>query len=158
MPRQSPSSSPLPPPTFPLALLLRRTSYGIGCPFGQLGQLSRLCPLPASCAPPASLLAGWCEEQKRPGLCVSTAQRELKHPCVNSTVSSTNPRHSPIPATKKEINSIPAQTSAMYKSNPHIFQCWLQWLTADERSLWLFQRCLRSNLYIQPSLGPRGRG
>lgn len=32
-----------------------------------------LCPLPASCAPSASLLAGSCEEQKTPWLCLSSA-------------------------------------------------------------------------------------
>ena len=29
---------------------------------------------------------GWCEKQKRPWLCVSTALQLLKHPCVVNTV------------------------------------------------------------------------
>ena len=101
------------PPSFffPQLYMLSMMSYGMGCPFGQLGWLSGLCPLPSSCVPPASSLAGRCEEQKRPWLCVSTAQRELKHPCVISAVSSTNPKHSPIPATMKKIYSIPAKTN-----------------------------------------------
>jgi len=47
----------------PPALLLSVVPYDMGYPFGQL---SWLCPLPASCAPPAWSLAGRWEEQKRP--------------------------------------------------------------------------------------------
>ena len=76
------------------------------------GQLSQLCPLPTPCALPACSLVGWGERQKRPWLCVSPAQQYRKHPCVINTVFSTNPKHSPTPATVKKTNSIPAKTSA----------------------------------------------
>ncbi|KAK4824545.1 hypothetical protein QYF61_016149 [Mycteria americana] len=36
--------------------------------------------------------------------------QQLKHPCIINTVFSTNPKHSPIPATIKKINSISAET------------------------------------------------
>jgi len=59
------------------------------------------------------LTGGGCEEEKRPWLCVSTAQQQLKHPCVINTVFSTNAKHSPILATMKKINSFPAKASAV---------------------------------------------
>ena len=80
-------------------------------PLVSWGQMSWLCLLPTSCAPPARLLAGQYEEQTRPGLCVSIAQQYLKHPCIINTVHSTNLKHSSILATMKKINSTPAKTS-----------------------------------------------
>ena len=74
-------------------------------------QLSQLCPLPTSCAPPASTLAGRGEKQKRPWLCVSTAQQQPEQPCATNTAFNTNPKQSPIPATIEKINSVPAKIS-----------------------------------------------
>ena len=82
---------------------------GVSCPGCVPSQL--LVP------PPAYSLVGWGEKQKRPGLCVSTAQHSLKHPCVTNSVSSTNPKHSPIPATLKKITSVPAKAST---ENQHL--------------------------------------
>ena len=95
-------------------------------PLVRRSQLSRLCPLPAACAPPASLLVGWGERQRRPWLCVSTAQQYWKHPCATSTVFSTDPKHSPILATVKEINSTPAKLAqdATYYFLPNLKSMW----------------------------------
>ena len=80
-------------------------------PLGQLGSaVPAVSPPNSLCPPPASSLVGWGEKQKNPWLCVSPAQQQLKHPCVINTVFSTNPKHSPIQATVKKINSIPAKT------------------------------------------------
>jgi len=38
-------------------------------------QLSRLCPLPASCAAPACSLVGWGKRQRRSWLCLNVAQQ-----------------------------------------------------------------------------------
>ena len=78
-------------------------SAGVSCPCCAPSQ--RLMP------PPACLLVGWGERQKRPGLWVSTAQQQQEHPCVIDIVFSTNPKYSPIPATLKKINSVPAKSS-----------------------------------------------
>lgn len=72
------------------------------------GQLSQLSALPASCV---SETTGWHKKQKRPLLCVSTAQQWPKHPCITNTVSRTNPKHGPILATVKKINYTPAKSS-----------------------------------------------
>ncbi|KAK4813353.1 hypothetical protein QYF61_026649 [Mycteria americana] len=45
--------------------MLSVTPYGVGQPRGHWGQLSRLCPLPTPCAPPASSLVGWEENRIR---------------------------------------------------------------------------------------------
>ena len=65
----------LPPPSqLPLVYMLSMMSYGMEYPFGQLG--SAVLPVPPSdflCT--SNLLTGGrCEEQRRPWLCVSTAQ------------------------------------------------------------------------------------
>jgi len=81
-------------------------------PLVSWGQLSQLCPLPTSCAHPASLLVRWCEKQKSPWLSVSTAQRKEKHPCVINIVFSTNPKHNPIQANMEKL-TIPVKTSTV---------------------------------------------
>jgi len=48
----------LPPGEFPVVLLFSMTSYGMEYPFGQLGPAVLAVSLPASCALPASSLAG----------------------------------------------------------------------------------------------------
>lgn len=60
-----------------------------------------------SCPPAASSLAGQREEQSS----VSTLQPPLKHSCVIHTAFTTVPKHSPVPATGKKVNSDPAKTS-----------------------------------------------
>jgi len=70
------------------------------------------------------------ERQKRPRRYVSAAQPQLKHPSVISTVFSTNPKHSPVPATTMKILSTPAKTSTLPDEE----------LTAIEsdKTLWVF--------------------
>ena len=82
-------------------------------PLVSWGQLSQLCSLPVSCTPPAYSLVGWGEKQKKPWLCVSTTQQQLKHPSVINTVFSTNEMHSPILVPMKKINSTPAKISTI---------------------------------------------
>ena len=79
-------------------------------PLVSLGQLPWLYPFPASCASPASLLAGQYEKLKSPWLRVSTAQEELKHQHVINIILIPSPKHSTISSTRKKINSIPAET------------------------------------------------
>lgn len=43
--------------------------------------------------------------------CTSTAQSQPQHPRVIHAVSTTNPKHNPIPPNVKKINSAPARTS-----------------------------------------------
>jgi len=45
--------------------------------------------------------------------CVSTAQQQLKHSSIINTIFHTNPKHSPIEATMKKLNSIPGKTSTL---------------------------------------------
>lgn len=85
-------------PPFPQLYMLSMTPYGVEYP-------------PAPCAPPACPLVGWCDLQKRPWLCVSTAQWQWKHSCVINTVYSTDPKQDPYQPTMKKINSTPAKTS-----------------------------------------------
>ena len=82
------------------------------------GQLCCLCPLTTSYGPPAYVLAVEGGKQKRPWLCVNTAQQELKHVCIMRTVFSTNPKHSPISVTTKKINSFPANISKRSEVEP----------------------------------------
>ncbi|KAK4810943.1 hypothetical protein QYF61_013351, partial [Mycteria americana] len=50
---------------------------------------------------------------------------QLKHLCIINTVFSTNPKHSPIPATIKKINSISAETRTAphYKRDIDVLEC-----------------------------------
>lgn len=63
--------------------------------------------------------------------CPSSAQRKLKHPCVITTVSITNPVHSPTPATAQKINSTPAQTCPEPLTNVPQEACFLGPGTAE---------------------------
>lgn len=51
------------------------------------------------------------EEQKRPWLFVSPAKQKVKHLWVINTLSSTNTKHRPAPATTKDIDITLAKTS-----------------------------------------------
>jgi len=63
-------------PSFPPCFLCWARRHMVwGTPLVSWGQLSWLCPLPTPCASSAHSLVGWCERQKRPWLCVSTAQQ-----------------------------------------------------------------------------------
>jgi len=79
-------------------------------PLASWRQLSWLWPLPAACASAASPLAGQCEKLRSPWLSVSTAQQHLNHQCVINIILIPNPKQSTISATRKKINSIPAET------------------------------------------------
>lgn len=63
---------------------------------------------------PACSLSGQCEKQKKPWHWVSTVPQQLKHQHAISALFITNPKHSPIPATRKKFNSISAKTSVQY--------------------------------------------
>lgn len=67
------------------------------------GQLSQLYPHPALCAPPVHSLVGCPGKQKRPQLCLSTAQQKQKDPCYQWHFH-TNPNHSRIQPTAEKIN------------------------------------------------------
>ena len=110
------------------------------------GRLSQLRPLPTSCAPPAYSLAGQCEKKKRPWHCVRTAQQWLKHPCVINTVFSTNPKHSPIQATMKKINPIPAKTSTCVYTFPS-FQHHSLFCSASQEKAYF--KCSFYNINVQ---------
>ena len=73
-------------PPFPQLFFLSMTSYGMGYPFGWLGQLSELFPLPTSCPSPAyrplKLVVGRWRES------LHTAQALLSH-SQNTGVSPT---------------------------------------------------------------------
>ena len=107
------SECPPLPSSSPSSILQSMTSHGLGCPLGQSGSAVPAVSPPTPCAPPACSLVGWGEEQNSPWLWVSPAQQGRKHPCAINTVSSTNPKHSPIPATVKKMNSTPAESSVV---------------------------------------------
>ena len=65
---------------------------------------------PSFLCPPAYSLVGWGEKLKSPWLSVNTAQQQLKHQCVINIILILNPNHITVPATRKKINSIPAET------------------------------------------------
>ena len=95
---------------------LSMTRYGMEHPFGWFGQLSWLCPLPVSRAPPALSLAGP-QKLKSPWLGTDTTQQQPNHPCATNGVLTPHPKHSAAPAAKEEINSIPAKTRTWEMKN-----------------------------------------
>ena len=101
--RQTPSIWMSPPSWFfPQLYMLSMTSYGVEYPFGVS------CP---GCAP-SQLLVHPAEhgELKKSLTSVSATHQQLKHLHIITTVSSKTPKHSPILATVKKFNSIPAET------------------------------------------------
>ena len=116
-------------------------------PLASLGQLSWLCPLPASCAPPASSLKGQYEKLKSPWLSVSTAQQQLKRQCVISILLILNPKHSTTPATRIKINAIPAETRTAICSQRHPQGMNRQ--PSPQHSLWEMERT------VTTTAGPR---
>jgi len=91
---------------FPQLYMLSLTSYGMEYPFGQVGQLSWLYPLPASYALPAFSLASQYDKLKSLWL----LRNNSKHQCAINIILIPNPKHSTTPTTRKKINSIPAET------------------------------------------------
>lgn len=79
-------------PPFLQLLFLRWTSYGMGYPFGYLGQLAQLFPLSISCPSPAyrpsKLLEGCWRESP------DTAQ-QYPNLCATSAILTTDERHRP---------------------------------------------------------------
>lgn len=75
-------------------------------------QLSQLCPCPASCALPTSLLVG-IVRRKDLWHCTRIAQQQPEHPCVVNTPLIVILNHATIPAIVKETNCIPTQTSIL---------------------------------------------
>lgn len=73
-------------------LFLRWTPYGMGYPFGYLGQLAQLFPLSISCPSPAyrpsKLLEGCWRESP------DTAE-QYPNPCATSAILTTDERHRP---------------------------------------------------------------
>ena len=76
-----------------------------GLPFGSLSQLSWLCPLPVPGAPPAPCCQG-SMISRRPSLCVSTVQQQLKLQCTIKIVFITYPKYNNISVTMKKIDFI----------------------------------------------------
>lgn len=85
-------------------------------PLDCLGHLSRLSSHSASCARPASLLAGQREMQKRPWLSVSTSQQQLKHWCVTNTVLIMNSKASNNKCTVSLARYLPTKLLSSFPS------------------------------------------
>jgi len=98
----------------PHVLLLSKTPYDVGHPFGQLGSaVPAVSPPSFFCTTTWSLVVWW-EEEKRPLPRVSTAHQGLKYPCaIINTVLVTKAKNSPVQATMKKIKSIPAKNSIL---------------------------------------------
>lgn len=84
-------------------------SYGLEYTFGALGSAAPAVSLPNFLCT-ASLLTGGLRGRKCLDSVVRTAQEQLKHPCVISIVSITNPKHDRILATVKKSNCIPTKS------------------------------------------------
>ena len=98
-------------------------SQGVGYPLVSWGQLSWLCTLPPSDAPPAYLLAGQHEKQGRPWCCVSTAQQQLQHQCIINAALITNLKHSTMWTAMKKLTpsqAKPIQNDISKKSTSNI--------------------------------------
>lgn len=81
-----------------------------------MGYGTSLWPIPlfvsCACSVPSQLL-GYPQPpcwQESPWLCASTALQQLGHWCFISIILILNTRHSTIPATRKNIDAVPAET------------------------------------------------
>ena len=72
------------------------------------------CPVPTSCAPPAFSLAGH-EKLKNPWLYSKHYLATTENISVINILHILNSKHSAVPATKKTVNSIPAETTTVQK-------------------------------------------
>lgn len=83
-----------------------------------------------SCSIPSQLLP----KQKRPSLCLNTSQQWQNHLSITSTISSTNPKHSTVPASYYDKNYFcPNQNQHRWKqivvrkySRPLYFKLWIK--------------------------------
>lgn len=84
------------PPTSanPTVLYCHVMPRGMGYPFGQLGSAFLVLSSSSSLCTASPLTARHCEKHRSAWLCLSTAQQQLKHWCVISTVLILNPKHS----------------------------------------------------------------
>lgn len=95
-------------------------------PFGLMGSaVPAVSPSNFLC-PPAHLLVGWGEEQKRPWLNVSTAQQQQKYQCVNF-IRILNSKHSTVPSTRKKVNSIPAKAWQLHIATTYLSSSGVVW-------------------------------
>lgn len=93
-------------------ILFSMSPYVMRHPFVQLASAAQAA---SPHALPACLLAWWCEKPNSPWVCASTAQQQLKHGSVISTVLATDLQHSNILAAVRKISSIPASPSTEFK-------------------------------------------
>lgn len=78
-----------------------------GISLGSVGGSSLDCPLTTPCAHPAPF---WFDGvRSRKGL--ESVSAAAKYPCIVNIISSPNTKHSPLPPTMKNTNSVPAKTS-----------------------------------------------
>lgn len=115
---------------FPQLLLLWKHNTMWDIHLSLWDQQSWMYPHPTPCVLSASFLVGWYEE-KSPWLCANTAQQWLKHPIVTNVVLVTNPKHSIISASLKNINSISDKMRVSVTWTIPTFVCftphWLNW-------------------------------
>lgn len=113
--RQMPSPWMTPFLFLPQLLQLSMMPHSRGYPFGQPRSRLRAMFLPR-----LWFTSSWCypslarqhEEQKSPGLCVSTALEQLNHQCAIITTYVKNPKHGTIQGSTWKINSIMDKTQA----------------------------------------------
>lgn len=105
-----------PPPFsfFSQVLLMSMTSHGVEYPFGQLRSAV---PAVSPLVHPSLLAGGVLWETERPWLCLSTAQQSLKRNCVINTISSINPKNSPIQATLRNLTQWQPDVLAWLKAD-----------------------------------------
>ena len=87
--------------------ILGMTFHGMEYPFGQLGSAA------PAVLPPRFLHTCLLAEHgklKSPWPKISATQQQLKHRNVINIILTLNPKHSTVPATKKKVNSVPAET------------------------------------------------
>lgn len=103
-------------PPFLQLLFLRWTSYGMGYPFGYLGQLAQLFPFSISCPSPAyrpsKLLVGCWRESP------DTAQ-QYPNPCATSAILTTDEKHRPYRLLWRKLS--PSQPNPVWSQ----FECCL---------------------------------
>jgi len=88
-------------------LYMSVTPRGLGYPLGRCGSAVPAVSPPSFLCPP-SLLVGRPAREAEQSL---TAHQQLRHQCVINILLILNPNHSTTPATRKKINSVPAETS-----------------------------------------------
>lgn len=123
-------SQPTPPPPLPVSMLAM-TFFVMEYTFGQFRSVSWLCSLSASWV----LLAGRAWDTEKSLIAVSTAQHQLKRPCVTNILLTLNPNHTTVPATRGKINPIPAKTRTTGWTKSKMQKRW-QDIWGRVRNLW----------------------